>query len=334
MNVTCPSCQTRYAVPEDAVKAGLRLRCARCANEWTLSETPPEDNDAGADVPPPDPFDDMPGDADAGDPLADNVAGDGPLEALGDAANADLAEDDAANWMADLASDEAELAGFGDAMDTGAAGLQDDDAPDDRADHAKLDANALEAARREAVDIETAAAGHKKGGRKADRTSSDRRSGGKGDKRRFFSGAVLAKLCVIGLGIAMFFGGYVYRHHVIRLVPDLAGLYAMVGLDVNLRGLAFHHVRGHQVFENGIPVLVVEGEIRNMQDKTLPVPLIRLALRGGREQELYAWSVKLKVATLAGKERITFKSRLSSPPKMVKDLQVRFMDIPQQTAGL
>ncbi|HXY90637.1 MAG TPA: zinc-ribbon domain-containing protein, partial [Xanthobacteraceae bacterium] len=53
------------------------------------------------------------------------------------------------------------------------------------------------------------------------------------------------------------------RANVVRAVPDLAGVYAAVGLPVNLRGLEFRDVRTTSEIQDGITVLVIEGEVVN-----------------------------------------------------------------------
>src|SRR5579871_1946407 len=53
----------------------------------------------------------------------------------------------------------------------------------------------------------------------------------------------------------------VWRADVVRLAPQTAGFYRMVGLNVNLRGLAFRDVKVTTERVEGKPVLVIEGVI-------------------------------------------------------------------------
>ena len=53
----------------------------------------------------------------------------------------------------------------------------------------------------------------------------------------------------------------IWRADVVRLLPQTATFYKMVGLDVNLRGLAFKDIKVTNETVDGKPVLVIEGMI-------------------------------------------------------------------------
>ncbi len=121
------------------------------------------------------------------------------------------------------------------------------------------------------------------------------------------------------------FCGFVARTTLVRAVPDLAGFYAAVGLGVNLRGLEFRSVRTAQSNQDGIPVLVVEGEIANVTSQTMEIPKLRLAVLGKEGREIYAWTSQLPRASLKEGEQIPFKSRLAAPPSEAQQVFVRFI---------
>ena len=53
----------------------------------------------------------------------------------------------------------------------------------------------------------------------------------------------------------------IWRADVVRLLPQTATFYKMVGLEVNLRGLAFKDIKITNETVDGKPVLVIEGTI-------------------------------------------------------------------------
>jgi hypothetical protein len=53
----------------------------------------------------------------------------------------------------------------------------------------------------------------------------------------------------------------IWRADVVRLLPQTATFYKMVGLEVNLRGLAFKDIKVSNETVDGKPVLVIEGTI-------------------------------------------------------------------------
>ena len=121
--------------------------------------------------------------------------------------------------------------------------------------------------------------------------------------------------------------GLVYaREPIVRLVPDLAGLYAKVGLDVNLRGFAFHDIRSERVVESSGPVLIVTGEIHNIKGTIAQVPKLRFGLKTNTNEEIYAWNHELSVPTIVPGGSARFQSRLPAPPPLGRNLSVRFTD--------
>jgi predicted Zn finger-like uncharacterized protein len=115
------------------------------------------------------------------------------------------------------------------------------------------------------------------------------------------------------------------RATVVRIIPDLAGLYAAVGLPVNLRGLEFRDVRTTSETQDGIAVLVIEGEVANVAKHAVEVPRVRLAVLGASGQELYSWTTLLPRSTLSEDEKVSFRSRLASPPPEGHEVLVRFL---------
>jgi predicted Zn finger-like uncharacterized protein len=115
------------------------------------------------------------------------------------------------------------------------------------------------------------------------------------------------------------------RANIVRAIPDLAGLYAAAGLPVNLRGLEFRDVRTMSETQDGIAVLVIEGEVANVAKHAVEVPRVRLAVLGAGGQELYSWTALLPRSTLSEDEKVSFRSRLASPPPEGREVLVRFL---------
>jgi len=123
------------------------------------------------------------------------------------------------------------------------------------------------------------------------------------------------------------------RTNVVRAVPDLAGVYAAVGLPVNLRGLEFRDVRTTSEIQDGITVLVIEGEVVNVVKHAVEVPRVRLAVLGTGGQELYSWTTLLPRSILSEDEKVSFRSRLASPPPEGREVLVRFLTRSDLTNG-
>jgi predicted Zn finger-like uncharacterized protein len=116
----------------------------------------------------------------------------------------------------------------------------------------------------------------------------------------------------------------IWRADVVRLLPQTATFYSMVGLDVNLRGLAFKDVKISNETVDGKPVLVIEGQIVGETRKTVELPRLRFSVRDAYGAEIYAWNAVLEQPVLKPGERAWFKSRLASPPPEGRNIDVRF----------
>jgi predicted Zn finger-like uncharacterized protein len=123
------------------------------------------------------------------------------------------------------------------------------------------------------------------------------------------------------------------RASVVRAIPDLAGLYAAIGLPVNLRGLEFRDVRTTSETQDGIAVLVIEGEVANIAKHAVEVPRVRLAVLGTGGRELYSWTALLPRSTLSEDGKVSFRSRLASPPPEGREVLVRFLTRSDLTNG-
>jgi predicted Zn finger-like uncharacterized protein len=119
----------------------------------------------------------------------------------------------------------------------------------------------------------------------------------------------------------------VWRVDVVRLMPQTAGFYHLVGLDVNLRGLSFKDVKVATEMVEGKPVLVIEGNIVG-DSKTMPVamPRLRFVVRDANGSEIYAWNAVLEQQGLNPGDKAWFRSRLASPPAEGRSLDVRFFN--------
>ncbi len=133
--------------------------------------------------------------------------------------------------------------------------------------------------------------------------------------------------------MAVAVAGLVARESVVRLVPDLAGVFAAVGLPVNLRGLEFREVKTIREMQDGIPVLVIQGDVVNIVKHAVEVPRVRLAVLGPSGQELYSWTALLQRSILADNEKVSFRSRLASPPPEGREVLVRFLTRADLTAS-
>lgn len=129
----------------------------------------------------------------------------------------------------------------------------------------------------------------------------------------------------LAASIALFIGGgYLFQVQVVKMFPASAQVYAAIGIDVNIRGLAFHNLTYGQDFENGVPVMAIKGEIINISDDNIVPPRVRFSLLNEDAQEIYYWTMKIAPNALAPDAAVPFSTRLASPPAAAHNIKVRF----------
>ena len=150
-----------------------------------------------------------------------------------------------------------------------------------------------------------------------------RRPAGRRTRSRSFINLLPVACAAMGaLAIAL----VVWRADVVRLLPQTASFYKMVGLDVNLLGLLFKDVKVTTETVEGKPVLVIEGVIVGETRKTVDLPRLRFSVRDAQGAEIYAWNTVLDQTVLKPGDHASFKSRLASPPAEGRSIDIRFFN--------
>jgi predicted Zn finger-like uncharacterized protein len=142
--------------------------------------------------------------------------------------------------------------------------------------------------------------------------------------------ATPALIIVLVLAVVCMIAG---RRQIVRLMPQTASLYALIGLPVNLRGLAFENVKTVREVEDGVPILIVEGEVVGTTSRHTEVPRLRFAVTDNTGKEIYAWTARPAKTLLPPGEALPFRARLASPPDEASGVTVRFFNRHDAKAG-
>lgn len=296
MQIACPACATSYEISDASLGAGRSVRCTRCRTVWFA--TAPEPALEMAETA------DFVTEAEPQSELPPEPQPDAPAETQFQEAEAGL--DDMAAAMAAQAAE------------TGIdpAAMQIDDAPP-LAPHYEH-----RFAPGEGPFPMT-------GG---DPANFERRRASKRAKDTFSWRALLSRihwplaplpttLLALGATVAVLVG---WRADFVRLLPQTASFYSMIGLGVNLRGLEFENIKTVREIHDGIPVMVVEGDIVSVSRKPVDIPRLRFGVRNGLGAEIYTWTAMPSRAIANPGDRVPFRSRLASPPAETHDITVRF----------
>ena len=152
------------------------------------------------------------------------------------------------------------------------------------------------------------------------------------DARKLLAGKSVLP-AVIGVLALTLLGLFAARQQVVRHLPQTASLYAALGLPVNLRGLEFENIKTLRETQDGVPVLIVEGDIVGTTARLTEVPRLRFAVLDGAGREIYAWTARPSRTLLPPGETLPFRSQLASPPAEASSISVRFFNRRDAQAG-
>lgn len=305
MPIVCPHCATSYAVDPATLGAGGRMvRCSRCRETWLARS-----EDAGI----------VRASTAIGNANAD-VTAEWEAKTQSDLAQSDLTQSDLT--QSDLANDDLAQQTAARRDDWAGRGTEEHDPA--AIDAPVIDSPSISADWPDDLDMERPSAGET--GRSGDRLQRWRnpfrwRLSGDRTSRRLVSlnNACLAMAAMV---IALTF----WRTDMVRLLPQTAGFYKMIGLEVNLRGLAFRDIEVGGEIVDGKPVLVISGAITSTARSPVPLPRLRFAVIDAQGSEIYGWNTALKQPVLNPGERTTFTSRLAAPPPEGRNIDIRFFN--------
>ncbi len=128
--------------------------------------------------------------------------------------------------------------------------------------------------------------------------------------------------------IAVLGGGTVARDEIVAVWPPAAQLYELAGLEVATVpfGLELRNVKHSQRTEQGVPVLIIEGEVKNISKFTYEVPKLRAALRNAEQDEIKSWTFSAVQTRLLPGESAPFVTQLKDPPAKVTDVAITFVN--------
>lgn len=330
MRIVCPACETGYQIADGTLGVtGRKVRCARCGTVWHA--TPNDYPEAPiASVPTPRPDSDGPEPSE--DEWRDAIAGTGP-ESVFDAEAPTEAEDDGNDQSA--------------IDDLFASGPDEDEAPEGTSSAAASgnDQSAVDdlfasgPTEKEAPDVSETAPDVAEASPTIDASPAGfegRRRKPRGKTARRGASTILlidrhlstpvASVLLIGFLVIFCVVGVVGRERIVAALPDLAGIYELIGLKVNLRGLDFQNVTARQEMDGSTPVLLVEGDILNLDSESKGLPAVRVTLKSSTGRDVYAWNYALPQLSIDQMGKVHFKTRLLAPPEASVTVEVRFTD--------
>jgi predicted Zn finger-like uncharacterized protein len=116
----------------------------------------------------------------------------------------------------------------------------------------------------------------------------------------------------------------VFRVDVVRMWPKTASAYAAVGLPVNTTGLIIEQVKATPGSDGGHPAVMVSGVMRNIADRTVSPPPLRVSLLGKDGRAVARRLADAPGPQIRPGETRPFTVSMVDPPKTASDVEVTF----------
>jgi predicted Zn finger-like uncharacterized protein len=136
------------------------------------------------------------------------------------------------------------------------------------------------------------------------------------------AGAASAFVVVAGLVAA----AVVERDRIVAFYPASAALYARIGFPAsdNGVGLEFRNVTTARDMANGLPALVIDGEVINVSSVARAVPKLVVILRDRSERDLQDVTLAAPAARLLPGETAAFHTTITQPAETAAGVVVTF----------
>ena len=131
------------------------------------------------------------------------------------------------------------------------------------------------------------------------------------------AGALVALLALLVLGFSL-------RVQLVTAFPSLAGLYASIGLPVNVTGLEFTDAKTLKTLRDGKTVMTITAKIRSIAGQTVMVPPVLVSLLNDSGATLYEWTTAPVAPDMEPGEALDFSTEVNSPPDGATRVRLSF----------
>ena len=134
----------------------------------------------------------------------------------------------------------------------------------------------------------------------------------------------IARIVSVSLLAALLVSAFAFRIVIVREFPALAGVYAALGIGINVVGIEFRDVRTIQTIRNDAPALQVDARLYGVAPRRVWVPPIVVTLLDGTGRSVYEWSVVPAERELEPGEIMDVSTQLASPPATARRVRLTF----------
>ncbi len=132
-------------------------------------------------------------------------------------------------------------------------------------------------------------------------------------RRRIFG---VGMIWLVTLAILALFAllAYVFRAPIVEKFPGTAPIYQAFGLEANAGGLTISIDKTSYGNNEGVPVLFVNGKVKNIDRKTRDVKMIKLSFKNEAGEVIASWVVEPAQSRLKPGKTLDFATQYPNPP--------------------
>ncbi len=109
------------------------------------------------------------------------------------------------------------------------------------------------------------------------------------------------------------YGAVAFRDNIVKLAPQTADAYAVIGIEANPYGLAIEDVSHRLAMSTAGPTIEITGRLRNQSDGAVAAPLLQAEALGARGELLARWTFSANEAEVAHGAAVDFVTRAAAP---------------------
>lgn len=120
-----------------------------------------------------------------------------------------------------------------------------------------------------------------------------------------------------------------YRNDIVRMAPQAADAYAVIGIETNPYGLSINNVNHRLAMSTGGPTIEITGSLRNDSEDAADAPLLQAEALGARGELLSRWTFSASEGEVEQGASVEFITRAPAPEGVA---EVALSFAPKQSA--
>jgi predicted Zn finger-like uncharacterized protein len=144
-------------------------------------------------------------------------------------------------------------------------------------------------------------------------------------RRRLF-GVSMIWISTLSILVLAALLAWIFRSQIVAKFPATQQVYSAFGVKASESGLEIFDVETRQGNSDGIPVLFVNGSVKNYDVKTRDIPLIKMSFKNANGEILTSWVIEPSKSRLESGQSLAFTSQYPNPPIDATKLAPSFVE--------